>query len=231
MNSTKLLIMTKALLFLSVIGLLITSCEKNNDKIVDSDGNEYKTVTNPTTGKTWLDRNLGASQVATSSTDSLAYGDLYQWGRESDGHQHRNSSTTSALSNIDNPNHSNFITSNSVHLDWRSTQNDNLWQGVNGTNNSCPDGYRLPTKEELEEEIATWVSDDADGAFASPLKLTLSGTRAPGNGSIYNVNSGGRYWSSSINGIYSYSLYFYSSNANISNYNRAYGASIRCIKD
>lgn len=38
-------------------------------------------VTNPTTGKTWMDRNLGASQAATSSTDDLAYGDLYQWGR------------------------------------------------------------------------------------------------------------------------------------------------------
>ena len=43
------------------------------------------TVTNPITGRTWMDRNLGASQVATSYTDELAYGDLYQWGRLSDG--------------------------------------------------------------------------------------------------------------------------------------------------
>ncbi|WP_372934176.1 hypothetical protein, partial [Mariniphaga sediminis] len=41
-------------------------------------------VTNATTGKTWMDRNLGASQVATSSTDIAAYGDLYQWGRAAD---------------------------------------------------------------------------------------------------------------------------------------------------
>ena len=41
-------------------------------------------VTNPTTGKTWMDRNLGASQVATSSTDANSYGDLYQWGRAAD---------------------------------------------------------------------------------------------------------------------------------------------------
>ena len=33
-------------------------------------------VTNPTTGEIWMDRNLGASQVATSSTDAAAYGDL-----------------------------------------------------------------------------------------------------------------------------------------------------------
>ena len=37
-------------------------------------------VTNPTTGEIWMDRNLGASQVATSSTDAASYGDLYQWG-------------------------------------------------------------------------------------------------------------------------------------------------------
>jgi len=38
-------------------------------------------VTNPITGETWMDRNLGAIQVATSSTDADSYGDLYQWGR------------------------------------------------------------------------------------------------------------------------------------------------------
>jgi hypothetical protein len=32
-------------------------------------------VTNPATGRTWMDRNLGASRAATSSTDEQAYGD------------------------------------------------------------------------------------------------------------------------------------------------------------
>jgi len=36
------------------------------------------------TGRVWMDRNLGASQVATSSTDPLSLGDLYQWGRGTD---------------------------------------------------------------------------------------------------------------------------------------------------
>ena len=39
-------------------------------------------VENPLTGRTWIDRNLGASQVATSPTDTAAYGDLYQWGTQ-----------------------------------------------------------------------------------------------------------------------------------------------------
>lgn len=51
-------------------------------------------VTNPATGRTWMDRNLGASRAATSPTDAQALGDLYQWGRSADGHQKKNSPTT-----------------------------------------------------------------------------------------------------------------------------------------
>jgi hypothetical protein len=124
-------------------------------------------VTNPATGKTWMDRNLGASQVATSSTDANAYGDLYQWGRGSDGHQCRNSPNTSTLSSTDQPGHGSFIFSPS---DWRSPQNGNLWQGLSGINNPCPSGYRLPTEAELNSERLSWISNNAAGAFASPLK-------------------------------------------------------------
>ena len=85
-------------------------------------------VTNPSTGKTWMDRNLGASQVATSSTDNLAYGDLYQWGRASDGHQCRISPTTASFSNTDQPGIGNFILAPNTIGDWRSPQNTNLWQ-------------------------------------------------------------------------------------------------------
>ena len=46
-------------------------------------------VTNSTTGRVWMDRNLGATQVATSSIDEAGYGDLYQWGRRKDGHQRK----------------------------------------------------------------------------------------------------------------------------------------------
>jgi hypothetical protein len=55
------------------------------------DGLEYKLVLSPDTGRVWLDRNLGARQVCTSSTDAACYGDLYQWGRAKDGHESRTS--------------------------------------------------------------------------------------------------------------------------------------------
>ncbi len=191
----------------------------------------FEDVYSPATGKIWMDRNLGATRVAQSSTDSQAYGHLYQWGRAADGHQVRTSGTTPTLSNSDTPGHGNFITTGSSPYDWRSTQNDDLWQGVNGTNNPCPAGYRLPTEAEWNAEIQSWSSNDAAGAFGSPLKLPVAGYRLGSNGSLVYVGSSGGYWSSTVDGTISRLLYFSSSNANMYSSNRAYGVSVRCLKD
>jgi hypothetical protein len=186
-------------------------------------------VTNPTTGKTWMDRNLGATQKATSSTDANSYGDLYQGGRRSDGHQCRNSTTTSTQSSSDVPPHGNFITS-SATSDWHA-QNDNLWQGVNGINNPCPTGYRLPTEAELTSERASWASSTSDGAFASPLRWSLAGYRSPSTGNISNVGTNGFYASSTVWYEYFRDLQFGTANSTIGTYNRASGHSVRCIKN
>ena len=188
-------------------------------------------VTNPTTGEIWMDRNLGASQVATSSTDANAYGDLYQWGRAADGHESRTSGTTSILATSDTPGHGNFITNGSSPYDWRSPQNNNLWQGVSGTNNPCPSGYRLPTEAEWEAERTSWSSNNAAGAFASPLKLPVAGYRFSSSGSRNDVGSLGYYWSSTVDGAYSRFLYFNYSNAYMDSDYRARGFSVRCLKD
>jgi len=193
-------------------------------------GQIWKDVTSPT-GETWMDRNLGATQVATSSTDADAYGDLYQWGRAADGHQSRTSDTASTLSNTDTPGHGDFIISGSIPYDWRNPQNDTLWQGASGTNNPCPSGYRLPTEAEWEAEIATWDSEDAAGAFASPLKLPVAGYREGSDGSLTYVSSHGDYWSSTVGGKESRSLYFHSSSAGMLSSYRAVGNSVRCLKD
>ncbi|WP_396162178.1 hypothetical protein [Flavobacterium sp.] len=191
-------------------------------------------VTSPTTGRIWMDRNLGATQVATSSIDTNAYGDLYQWGRGADGHQCRTSSVTSSLSSVDQPAHGSYIlTPNSSPYDWRNPQNSNLWQGVSGMNNPCPSGYRLPTEVEWEAERLSWaIGNNSAGAFSSALKLTMGGSRSNANGSIGTVGSSGNYWSSSISGIHSRRLVFNNNTANtIDLVNRALGFSVRCIKN
>jgi hypothetical protein len=188
-------------------------------------------VVNPTTGRTWMDRNLGAARVATSLTDGSAYGDAYQWGRFGDGHQCRGSSTTSSLSNTENPGNNRFIVSGNSPFDWLSGQNNNLWQGVDGINNPCPYGYRLPTYSELETERHFWSNQNSAGAFASPLKFTLGGDRMWNTGSFYFEGSSGSYWTNTPTGTGAYRLGFGNTSASSSASHRATGLSVRCIKD
>ncbi len=190
-------------------------------------------VTNPTTGKTWMDRNLGASQKATSSSDANSYGDLYQWGRRSDGHQCRNSTTTSTLSSTDQPSHGSFILTNGSPNDWRSPQNNTRWQGVNGVNNPCPSGYRIPTVAEFDAERLSWISNNAAGAIASPLKLPMAGRRVFNTGSINPGSPSGFYWTSGVSLPYCQDLVFSATSAlPASNLQWiTFGNSVRCIKN
>jgi hypothetical protein len=199
-------------------------------------------VINPSTGKTWMDRNLGASRRGIEPpgmTDSQAYGDLYQWGRRADGHQCRNSTTTTSLSSTDQPSHGSFIINpdiNITNFDWRSSPNNNLWQGVNGINNPCPNGYRLPTQSELDSERSSWGpgSSIQPNSFTSPLNWTRGGSRTT-TGAI--VGTFGFYWSSTLIGSGSFytrpKIFFFQSNItkSIQDDDRGRGLSVRCIKN
>lgn len=203
-------------------------------------------VTNSSTGEIWMDRNLGASQVATGVSDAAAYGDLYQWGRGTDGHQLRsldcNTSDCFDASN-DNSNlpataadvsqakfDGKFIFNMPSPIDWHQANPDNtLWQGVNGTNNPCPSGYRLPTEAEWQAERQSWSSNDHNGAYGSPLKLPAAGSRN-GSGGFRSVGFGG-YWSSTVSSNDARRLNFNSSNADMRSNDRAFGFPVRCIKD
>jgi uncharacterized protein (TIGR02145 family) len=226
---------------------VVRSGFSNSTVFCNSTKTEIIDVTNPITGRTWMDRNLGASRAANSITDTFAYGDLYQWGRGADGHQCRNSGTQLSIkSTTDQPGHSLFIISpyygNSIDYgDWREPQNSNLWQGVNGINNPCPNGYRVPTKSEFMDEKNSWNQNNQIGSFNSPLKLISSGYRTghagnPG-GQIYLGSA--YYWTSTIyiDTVYfspvqnSVSLYFDGSNSFFNANGRYMGLSIRCIKN
>jgi len=190
----------------------------------------YGIVKNATTGKCWMDRNLGALQVATAYNDANAYGDLFQWGRLDDGHQTRTSGTTATLSSTDIPGHSNFITAGGSPYDWRSPQNNNLWQGVSGINNPCPSGWRIPTFAELNDERASWSQQNLNGAFASVLKFTTGGSRYF-YGSFESCTTCGSYWSSTVTGNNILYLYFGTTYAATTDNYRATSFSIRCVQD
>ncbi len=191
----------------------------------------YGTVTNPITGKTWLDRNLGASQVATSSTDAAAFGDLYQWGRAADGHEKRNSATYSGTASTWVPGlFSNHLSKFIVPFgDWLATAyTKNLWE----ENNPCPSGFRVPTISELYKEMKTWSSENYQGAYDSLLKLPTSCFRSATTGALFLGNHV-KLWSSTINPVTDevYILDVSFTTATVPNFiEKAEGNSIRCIQ-
>jgi len=180
----------------------------------------------------WLDRNLGAQAVASSFNDSQAFGDLFQWGRSDDGHQDRFSAVTSVLSSSAIVGHTDFIAAPNSPNDWLTPSNSGLWQGVNGTNNPCPNGWRIPSESEWNTEISGWSTLDRVGAFESNLKLTSGGMRYFNGNINYYVGTEGWYWVSTIHSSTTSKRFsFNTSNAWVGNYYRANGQSVRCIKD
>lgn len=159
-------------------------------------------VVTTTTGRTWMQWNLGATAFPSDNTTIAAMGSLYQWGRATDGHQVRTSGYTSITAttapkiyDAASVKLGKFFT---TYTSWLNPQNDHLWQGVNGINNPCPSGYRVPTINEFMTEIATLGAYGVDPAFNSVLKLQRFRRRDGANvtGSSYDI--GGYYWTSSV---------------------------------
>lgn len=231
----------------------------------DNTGNDgthdflYLPVTNTTTGKTWLNNNLGANyanknnpvfnieQQATASNDYNAYGSLFQWGRKADGHElitwtnGRMGTSTNGITTVqsDDPTDALAILGEIDPYDWRVHKDNTLWANEASTNNVCPVGYRLPTGEELNLERESWISNTPAGALASALVLPLSGVNDGFNGGTglegNPALSGdtGAYWGSTVSATFGRYAQFLLIGYDVSvgdNY-RSNGYSVRCIKD
>lgn len=198
-------------------------------------------------GKIWLNNNLGAhyaninhvnfnpAQQANSTTDHLAYGSLFQWGRKADGHELVNySSSTSIISNSststiqsDNPLNALFI----IGPDWRINPDNFLWSNENSINNPCPVGFRVSNSIEFSNLVSLAGITNVTSAANSLLKLTSNGFR-DSSGSINNTGISGDYWNnSSSSGAFALDTYIDSSSASEVQFERGGGAAVRCIKD
>jgi hypothetical protein len=199
-----------------------SSVDKFNNKV-------YLTVTSSETGRIWLDRNLGASTACTSSSaDSNCYGDLYQWGRVTDGHELRTSSTTTTLASTITPGANTFITNSSSPYDWTTVDNNGDNRTITWANDICPPGFSVPTIAELMADANIIIE------LNSILKMPMFGWRNSNDG-LFNDQGGGYLWSRSpsVDGSNNSQFAHFtigSPQASSNNTYRAHGLGIRCIK-
>ena len=188
----------------------------------DSDATNQPT-TNPKTWLTFMCHNLGADQSldpntyvvgnADGSGGTLGY--LYQWGRNSDGHELRNSTFNNSSPTLP--------ASNVFWSGWPGT-NVSFWG--DGTTNlirnvpksaydPCPAGFKVPSIYQWGSIFSggvnlnllaassatanTWTYISGQGfKVGNSLFLPLAGRRSNLAGTISGVGTTGYYWSSSL---------------------------------
>jgi uncharacterized protein (TIGR02145 family) len=238
----------KQFMLASLVTLSMTACV-DDKKVADNstttlgsithNGITYGLVASPYTGKVWLDRNLGAASVCTSLNDTACYGDYYQWGRNTDGHEDILSPTIAIQSaNVNAPGSSFRINT----PDWTSADSNGAirvgnWAATDGSS-VCPVGFRVPTWPEFDAEVfapGTQINNSAD-AFNSFLVLPSAGFRETAFGGMSQLGTTGYIWLNTTGNIpipNARRLFFdtFGSPASTANDDRTLGFPVRCLKN
>ncbi|RUA05303.1 MAG: hypothetical protein DSY43_04885, partial [Gammaproteobacteria bacterium] len=127
-----------------------------------------------------------------------------------------------------------FITSAS---DWASVDSSGASRTAawadGGSNGICPAGFSVPTDVELAADTIATTTDiiNSATAFSGFLKIPVAGNRDRSDGALYGVGTYALLWSRSADGSLARSLYIGSGGADFATDTRAFGFSVRCIKD
>lgn len=178
----------------------------------------YGTILTDLTGsnKCWITQNLGASIQASSATDNTEAAAGWYWQfNHKQGYNHDGTTRTPSTT---------WITSINENSDWTAV------------NDPCTillgTGWRIPTKTEWENADANGGWDNYSDTYSSVLKLHAAGYLLNSDGSLNRRGSHGYYWNSTQTSSPSgWSLYFNSSSSHVRHYFKAYGLSVRCLRD
>ena len=224
--------------------------------------NGFVTATGVYANVNGITKDFGSHNLgATTAYDPLSYvvgnadgsggtlGYLYQWGRQTDGHELRNSTTQAGP--VAAPVANRFITNATSPNDWITPQSNTLWgDGTTGAdpakaaNDPCPSGFKVPSQAQWGGLFRTGTTGGAPNT-ATQNTWTWTGNGfmvgqklfLPAAGNRQNTGASqsgqGRYWSSStVFTNYAYNLYFYSGYVEPNTANsRSYAYSIRCISE
>jgi uncharacterized protein (TIGR02145 family) len=178
----------------------------------------YGTVETNLSGaiKCWITQNLGADNQASSATDATeaAAGWYWQFNRKQ-GYKHDGTTRTPAIT---------WITSIDEASSW--TAADDPCTILLGT------GWRIPTQTEWTNADNNQVWNSYIGTYSSVLKIHAAGYLTSNSGGLIPRGSDGIYWSSmQYSNTFGWYLTFSTSHSGMAADNKAFGFSVRCLRD
>ncbi|PWG79402.1 fibrobacter succinogenes major paralogous domain-containing protein, partial [Pararcticibacter amylolyticus] len=164
----------------------------------------------------WITQNLGADREATTATDGTepSAGWYFQFNRML-GYQHTGSVRTPVA----------WLTSINEASDWTPVNDP--------CNNMLGVDWRMPTYTEwLNADAAPQNWNTHNDAYNSVLKLHNAGYLAYNTGALGGRGTQGNYWSSTRNSATAgWDLQFYNAGSAMVAHDKAYGFSVRCLRD
>src|SRR5574344_1807154 len=222
------------------------------EKGVDRGAGTSITGGSPSITVVWAPVNCGYEPATTTPEyKGYPYGKLYQWGRKDGQGYDSNDATTPSV--VDGkPADLASADANTFYKGWDKVIAPNGTWGTSDpwetktTYDPCPAGWRIPTKTELYALIGNadnkgnwtqkdgqngrWFDGTTNTSQTTGVFLPAAGGRSY-DGSADVRGSNGDYWSSTPSGARAYILSFYDGIAIMSSGTRAYGFSVRCVKD